>query len=666
MATNLVPEEVEALLNGRQLTLDQKRRIDFAVSVITPDSEKVFAGREFKWVDDELRRRSSAKLTAEGGKIIGEPVSGGVIRGNARIVIRRADADRVGFTEGDILISESTDPDLWPLMQIAGGVITEAGGLTCHAAIVCRELGKPALVGVPNLLSIVRNGDRVVLNASEGFFTIVQREPTVFVTQDVQVESESLDRMGAKGIALSRLLNAGVPVPRFFVVPIELIRDRLAGPTSDAGATAASELLAEIRVALDHLAGDLFIIRSSISSEDGAEVSQAGLYLSEAMVERQDVVPALKQFVEELISSDDAAKGGIIVQEMILGDVSGTCFTRDPMSGNKDRIIVEVVPGGNEELTSGEVIPVRYVVNRTTKQIIGAETQGQWRGLLTAETMGTLLDRSLMIERLFGNQPQDIEWTLKRRKLSFLQTRPITALDGQKGMQTTARRPERNLRSIASIYREYRVPPNLQLHLLRVAAIGEIICDNWTGPSVNRHTILSALLLHDIGNIVKADYDRFPTLMPEELQHLPYWKAVQAGIISKFGDKDQEVAVAIAQELDVSSRVIEVMKAKVFAANEETLASDDWEAKICAYADQRVALTGVMSIIARLEEARTRYRGVVHASVNDPRFPALMEAGLRMERQLAGLCTIDLALIDDHMVDRRLNPLREYSLQSKQ
>ncbi len=50
------------------------------------------------------------------------------------------------------------------------------------------------------------------------------------------------------------------------------------------------------------------------------------------------------------------------------------------------------------------------------------------------------------------------------------------------------------------------------MHLLRVAALGALIADNWTGTTVNRHTIVCTLLLHDIGNIVKADYDRFPLL----------------------------------------------------------------------------------------------------------------------------------------------------------
>lgn len=56
---------------------------------------------------------------------------------------------------------------------------------------------------------------------------------------------------------------------------------------------------------------------------------------------------------------------------------------------------------------------------------------------------------------------------------------------------------------IQEIYRRYSIPPNLERHMLQVAAVGEYICTHWSGPELNSQLILQALLLHDLGNIVK-------------------------------------------------------------------------------------------------------------------------------------------------------------------
>lgn len=663
---SLLPEEIEGVLQERKpVSAEQNRRAEFAVYLLNADGEQIFAGPEFRWVERELRLRSSAKRTTE-GKIYGDPISGGVVRGRAKIVIRQADAVKVGFAKGDILVSESTDPDLRFEIAEAGGVITESGGATCHAAIYCREISKPALVGVPNLLNIVRNDDRIVLNATDGYFSILPTQRGQLVIEDTRAEQDSKARVGSKAAVLGKMLTAGLPVPRFFVVPVEIAKARLAGPTSDAAAPGASELLDEVRMAVEYLNGDLFVIRSSMGDEDDADCSMAGFYASESMVERQDVIPALVQYVEEMfLSISPQVTGGIIIQEMVLGDVSGTCFTRDPLTDDKNTIIIEAVPGGNEELTNGRVLPVHYALHRHSYEILREDTHQQWRGLLSSDVMRGLLQRALEIERLLGIGPLDIEWTAKGNKLWWLQARAITGATNklEKARVSGAVAREGSARSIASIYRAYRVPPNLQMHLLRVAAVGAWIADHWAGPPIDRHTILSTLLLHDIGNIVKVDYDRYPALLPEEKENLQYWKAVQANMIDKYGGNDHRAALQIASELAVPRRVLELMDQKRFVENERTLESDDWELKICAYADQRVSPIAVTSLMERLSEAKERYRGVAHASVNHPQFTFLVDCAAGIERQLANHSTLPLSGISEDLIRPMLDGLRGYTLQ---
>jgi hypothetical protein len=349
---------------------------------------------------------------------------------------------------------------------------------------------------------------------------------------------------------------------------------------------------------------------------------------------------------------------------MILGDFSGICFTKDPTEDNSENMLIEAVPGGNDALTSGKVVPARFRLNKESFIVLRDEALLQWRNFVPPEIWFRVGKAFLGIERLFG-APQDIEWTVKSHEIWVLQSRPITAEvhgSGNDPGQTYDRQLARGPRDISSVYSAYRVPPNLKLHMLRVAAVASVICDNWAGPTVSRETIVATCLLHDIGNIAKANYDSFPTLFPEEMQDLEYWKAVQAHIRVRYGDTDQEVTLNIARELDVPERVITLLEEKTFSKNEATEASSDWELKICAYSDQRVGPLGVMPLLERFSEARERYRGVPFASVNDLKFPTLVACAQSIERQIADHSNIPTEDLTDAAIERYMEDLRSFLL----
>lgn len=70
--------------------------------------------------------------------------------------------------KGDILIAHMTNPDLVTGMKIAGAIVTETGGITCHASIVSRELGKPCIIGTKIATRIFKDGDLVEVDANKG------------------------------------------------------------------------------------------------------------------------------------------------------------------------------------------------------------------------------------------------------------------------------------------------------------------------------------------------------------------------------------------------------------------------------------------------------------------------------------------------------------------
>ncbi len=102
--------------------------------------------------------------------IIGLPVSAGVIEGRARIILNLEAAD---LEAGDILVTAFTDPSWTPLFVSIKGLVTEVGGLMTHGAVIAREYGLPAVVGVENATKLIKDGERIRVHGTEGYVEIL-------------------------------------------------------------------------------------------------------------------------------------------------------------------------------------------------------------------------------------------------------------------------------------------------------------------------------------------------------------------------------------------------------------------------------------------------------------------------------------------------------------
>ena len=104
------------------------------------------------------------------GALVGLPVSAGIVEGRARVVLEMADAE---LEPGDILVTSYTDPSWTPLFVAIRGLVTEVGGLMAHGVVIAREYGLPAVVGVEHATRLIRDGQRVRVNATEGYVEIL-------------------------------------------------------------------------------------------------------------------------------------------------------------------------------------------------------------------------------------------------------------------------------------------------------------------------------------------------------------------------------------------------------------------------------------------------------------------------------------------------------------
>jgi pyruvate,water dikinase len=145
----------------------------------------LIAGRRAAYQRELLRRQIPRLLLSDGrafyegitepdrsaNAINGSPVSPGSVEGRVRVVL---DPRRAGLLPGEILVCPGTDPSWTPLFLSAAGLVMEVGGMMTHGAVVAREYGIPAIVGVDRATSRLKTGQRIRLNGSTGQITLLE------------------------------------------------------------------------------------------------------------------------------------------------------------------------------------------------------------------------------------------------------------------------------------------------------------------------------------------------------------------------------------------------------------------------------------------------------------------------------------------------------------
>jgi pyruvate,water dikinase len=116
------------------------------------------------------------------GALVGLAVSAGTVEGRARIILDMADAD---VEPGDILVTAHTDPSWSPLFVSIAGLVTEVGGLMTHGAVITREYGLPAVVGVQHATRLIRDGQRIRVNGTDGYVEILPERRTRPISADL-------------------------------------------------------------------------------------------------------------------------------------------------------------------------------------------------------------------------------------------------------------------------------------------------------------------------------------------------------------------------------------------------------------------------------------------------------------------------------------------------
>ena len=146
------------------------------------------------------------ELTEGGERLVsGISVGQSIATGRVCVLADPSEIDR--FEDGAILVTEMTDPDWVPLMERAAGIVTNSGGRTCHAAIVSRELGTPAVVGTGDATDLLRDGQEVTLSCAEGEVGYVYDGFLAYAENEVDLDVPETETQ--------LMLNVGSPAAAF-------------------------------------------------------------------------------------------------------------------------------------------------------------------------------------------------------------------------------------------------------------------------------------------------------------------------------------------------------------------------------------------------------------------------------------------------------------------
>jgi len=315
-----------------------------------------------------------------------------------------------------------------------------------------------------------------------------------FVAFLTSIDKEDIPIVGGKGANLGEMVKAGFPVPPGFAVTVaayELFLEhnnlgsqiknilKVTNVDNPEELTTASrkiqktiitgkipeEVAREVIAGYKKLSGflkqALVAVRSSATAEDLPSASFAGQQATLLNIKGEaNLVNAVREcwaslftpraifYREENKIPHEKVKISVIVQKMVQSHVSGVMFTIDPVSNEKDKIVIEAVWGLGETIVQGSALPDRYVVQKETFDILSKEISEQPIQLIKVgkETKEVKVpEKARQLQKISNEQiitlakigdklqkhyffPQDIEWALEGKKLFIVQTRPVTTM----------------------------------------------------------------------------------------------------------------------------------------------------------------------------------------------------------------------------------------------
>lgn len=443
----LMDEFEDLLLNKKKLSneeLDRRKQGIYisSVSIMCSGGE----AREEYFQSVKTEKEDASVLKSRKG-ICASP---GVVRGRARICLTFQESNNL--EKGEILIAYGTDFDFMNAIVKSNGIITEEGGILSHASVISRELKKPCIIAYKGITKLIKDGDLIEIDAEKGTVKLLEQ------ANDTNKESvtgiytllDDVERseVGNKAYNLRELAKFNDNVPEAYFLGITFFEELLKKQGTYDKYVKYAKDLSKHKKDIDKLIDEVYIdedifksrldfdqytyaVRSSSPNEDSDDKSFAGQYITELFNNSLDMtIKSIRKCWKSLLGAhldkyktekNDAIFGGIVIQRMVTADFSGVMFTKNPVSNNRDCIVIECVKGVADKLVDNRVVPDRFFVNQDTLEIMDEIN----RNNIPHDKVIELADLGRRIEKHYGCEV-DIEWAVENNHIYLIQTRPIT------------------------------------------------------------------------------------------------------------------------------------------------------------------------------------------------------------------------------------------------
>ena len=454
----MTAEEIINSLEGGDLPVKEiQKRLKGYVYIQQKNNYKIYTdGLESIKELEFGKEQYYGKLT----ELKGTPACEGIVKGKVRVILSKEEISLL--EEGEILVTSMTTPDFVIAMEKSAAIVTDEGGILCHAAIVSREMKIPCIIGTQISTKVFNTGDLVKVDANKG---IVRKIKNALVYDLTEINKNSIQIAGGKGASLGEMINSGFSVPPGFIISssafdifienmkkeIDLLLKSIDKfePTIIENVSSKIKKLILCKEIPDYIVNNIknsfrsldskFVaVRSSATVEDGSLSTWAGQLDTYLNTTEEDIINNIKKCWASLFSPRAIfyrlkkgykdASVAVVVQKMIEGKISGIAFSMNPVTKKGDQIVIEFSIGLGENIVSGKVTPSRYIINKCNFEIVDKQLNENEIDI-SKDQIKSIAEEIIKIEKHYGF-PVDIEWTIdKSDDLSILQSRPITALD---------------------------------------------------------------------------------------------------------------------------------------------------------------------------------------------------------------------------------------------
>jgi phosphohistidine swiveling domain-containing protein len=397
------PEELVIALRRRQLEPHIKNREQYCSVLYTCDGD-------FVLTRDEVARllakcKMQEKPIADPSLRQGTPACVGLARGTARLVGQEKSKD-AAFRDGEILVCAAADPDLLPLIRRAGAVITQQGGVTSHASVLCREIGVPTIIGIDDLLSFVEDGDEVEVDAIRGCVRLIDAAGTKDTNQLV-LPYDSWDRpecVGQKAANLGLASKRGFKVPPYAILSFDVM-SRMLESDEDSLRGRLEALIA--RLGKNERQSPLCLLRSSAWDEGKHDSSQAGIYASVPVSTTSSLMAAVRDFIS--MNRRRGYGGAVLLQRFLPASICGVSIDGDPRADATNKLIVEFVRGPMNNVTAGRGPLERLIFDRESGELSIRSDRAVEPAIPSALAANELIEWLTSAGHAFG-KPAYTEW----------------------------------------------------------------------------------------------------------------------------------------------------------------------------------------------------------------------------------------------------------------